>query len=251
MKTFEAYRVFNWYYYLGFVLIGLSLRLMLDIDTIKHVLLGASLLAYAFSFNNYYDKHEKRKFFILPLILSFCLLPLFNFFQIIVSLIFLIIVTLYSAYPFRLKAKPFISSFCNGFGFTIIFLLGYFIIPNIELDGIIFFILLFSFNMIAQFIHEVVDLNEDKKDSNITTAVFLGKENIKKLCYLFLFSTILLVSYFFYLGIINILIFISTISFEIFFMIEIKKEKIDINLRKKFRIFGILIGVIYIIALNI
>jgi 4-hydroxybenzoate polyprenyltransferase len=249
-EIFRIFRVYNWYYYIGFSLIGLSLKKTLSMSIIfKYTLLNVFLLSYSFSLNDFYDKKQKKKSFILPLIFAILMLPFFNTIQIILSLIFLIIVTAYSAYPLRLKAKPFISTLCNGFGFTILFLLGYFVTLSLNLDGVLFTLLFFSFNTVAQLIHEVTDLKRDRRDNIITTAVLIGKENIKKICYLSLFLTILLISYFFYLGIINILIFFSTVIFGIFSMIEIRKRGINIILRKRFKDLGILVGIIYIIVI--
>jgi len=249
MDAFKSYRIFDWYYYLGYILLGFLLKSSLNISIIKHFLLGAFLLAYAFSFNIFCDKNEKKKFFLLPLTLSFLMLPLFNLFQTIISLIFLIIVTFYSAYPFRWKVKPFLSSLCNGFGFTIIFLLGYFYIPNITIEGLLFSILIFCFNMVAQFIHEIVHEKVDKKNKIITTTVFYGERTVRYFCYLFLLLSLLITFYLLYMKFINIIFFVITTSFIIFFIIEIYRKNIDKSFREKYKILGILIGFIYFISL--
>jgi 4-hydroxybenzoate polyprenyltransferase len=248
MNIIKFYRILNWYYYLGFILIGFSLKSMLNIDIVKHVLFGAFLLAYAFSLNDFYDNQQKKKFFVLPLIFSFLLLTFFNIFQIVLSIIFLIIVTFYSAYPFKWKEKPFISSICNGIGFTIIFLLGYFYMPNLNLDGILFALLFFSFNMVAQFIHEIIHLKEDRKQKIITTTVLYGEKRIKIFCNFFLIASTLITLYLFYLKILNILFVIFTMFFTILFMFEINR-KIDDRLRKNYKLFGILTGGLYFILI--
>lgn len=249
MNIIKIYRVLDWYYYLGFILIGFSLRSTLNLDIIIYILLGASLLAYAYSLNDFYDKHEKKKFFVLPFILSFLLFPFFNVIQIIVSLIFLLIVTFYSVYPFRWKSKPTISSLCNGFGFTIIFLLGYFYKPTLYLDGVLFSLLFFSFNMIAQIIHEFVHIKEDKKNKIMTIAVFYGEKTGRYLCYLFLLLSLFIVYYLFYMKYIGILFFVSVTFFITFFIRGIYKNTINDQFRKNYRILGILIGFIYFISL--
>ena len=248
MNIIKVYRILDWFYYLGFILIGFSVNSQLDIDIIKYIFLGASLLAYAYSFNDFYDKREKNMFFILPLVLSFLLLPLFNYFQIIISLIFLIIVTFYSIYPFRLKAKPFIGSFCNGFGFTLFFLLGYFVIHVINLIGILFTLLFFSFNMVAQFIHEIVHLKEDKRSKIITTVVFLGEKNIKRFCYFLLFIDFWIGIHLFLLKALNILSFLSISFFTLFFIFQIRNKRIDISTRKRYKFLGIIIGIILFLS---
>lgn len=227
------------------------MKLSFSIDIFKHILLGVFLLAYAYSLNDFYDKLEKKKFFILSLILTFLLLPFFNYFQIIISVIFLIIVTFYSAYPFRWKAKPFISSFCNGIGFTLIFLLGYFVTQSFNLNGILFTLLFFCFNMVAQFIHEIVHLKEDKKSNIVTTIVFYGERIGKIFCFLFLLVSLSINLFLFYIKSINIIFFIATLFFTIFFIIEIYREKIDKKFRKRYRILGLIIGFIYYISLTL
>jgi 4-hydroxybenzoate polyprenyltransferase len=247
MKILSYYRVSGWYYYLGYIVLGFLLKSPLNIEIIKHILLGSFLLAYAFSFNNFYDKREKRKFFILPLILSFLFLPLFNIFQIIISLIFLIIVTFYSLHPFRWKAKPFISSLYNGFGFTLIFLLGYFVTPTFEIGGLLFSVLFFCFNMVAQFIHEIVHKKIDKKNNIITTVVFCGESAVKKFCF-FLFALSLFISlYLCYLRFINPLTLFVTILYVIKFTIILSRKKIDKKVRSEYKVLGIIVGLFYII----
>ncbi len=242
----EIYRVKDWYYYLGFILLGFSVKSnFLSIDIIRYIILGIFLLAYAFSLNDYYDKHEKKKFFIIPLIFTFLILPLFNFSQIIVSLIFVTIVTLYSAYPFRLKAKPFICSFCNGFGFTLLFFLGYFYTSTLNLKGILFASLLFCFNMVAQFIHEVVDYKEDRKSKITTTAILCGIRKMKIICIFLLFLSIILSISICSLERVNSLFFIFTLIFSLFFMFRIYKRKFDKNLRKIYKACGIVLGCFY------
>lgn len=251
MSIFKVYRFIEWYYYLGYVVLGFLLKSTLNMDIIKHILLGAFLLAYAFSFNDFNDKHEKKKFFILPLILSFLLLIFFNIFQIIISLSFLIIVTFYSSSTFRLKAKPFLSSLCNGFGFTIIFLLGHFYTMVFKIESIFFIILFFSLNMVAQFIHEAAHLKKDKKDKIITTALFYGEKNIKIFCYFFLFIVFLTNIYLLLLKSINIFFFLSLVFFIIFFIFEIKRRKIDIITRKRYKFFGVVFGIIFLLSILI
>lgn len=248
MSLFRIYRLFNWFYYLGFILIGFSIKSPLNIDIMKLLFFGAFLLSYAYSFNDYYDKHEKKKFFILPLIFSFLFLSLFNIFQIIISLIFLIIVTFYSLHPFRWKAKPFISSLCNGIGFTLLFWLGY---STFDFIGLLFSLLLFSLEMVAQFIHEIVHMKEDIEDKIKTTAIFIGIKKIKSVCLLFLFISILLSLWLYTLEIVNIIFILATTIFSIYFILRILIDKTGEKIRKEYRYFGIIIGIIYLLSLYI
>jgi 4-hydroxybenzoate polyprenyltransferase len=246
-KILDIYRFLDWYYYLGFLLLGLCLRAQLNITIFKYFLLSAFLLAYAFSFNDFCDK-RKKAYFILPLFLSILFFPLLNITQIILSSIFLLIVIFYSAKPLRLKAKPFFSSLCNGVGFSIIFLLGYSVI-SFDVYGFIFSLFLFCFNMIAQLIHEVVDIDEDKKENITTTAVLCGERRIIRFCQFFLSMIFLIGAYLYYLKIVGFIFLIITMIFSTFFMFKISRKRIDKNLRKNYKIFGILVGLIYFILI--
>jgi 4-hydroxybenzoate polyprenyltransferase len=250
-NIFKIYRVGGWYYYLGFIFLGLIFKNYFPsiIETIKYLLLGSFLLSYAYSLNDHCDKAQKKKFFSLPLILSFLLLFFFNFYQIITSLFFLIIVTLYSIKPFRLKKIPALSSLLNGFGFTSLFLIGYFHDDTILLPGILFATLLFSLEMVAQFIHEVVDLEKDKKEGIKTTTVYLGKSKIKILSILFLLTTIFITLWIWQiLENINFLFFISTLLFSLFFIFQILTRKMDLKLRRRYKNFGIILGIFWAIV---
>jgi 4-hydroxybenzoate polyprenyltransferase len=244
-KLVEVYRVKHWYYYLGFILLGFSLVSPFNLGLLTLLLLGAFLLAYAYSFNDFCDE-GKKPYFIFPLVLSILLLPLLNFSQFILTVSFLFIVTAYSARPLRLKAKPFLSSLCNGIGFSMLFLLGY-SVRTVDSITLLFFLLFFSFNMIAQFIHEVVDLREDRRNKIITTAVFLGEKNIKKLSCIFLLFSFFVSLYLYYLNVFNLLIVFITSLFVAFFIYRISRSKIDEKLRREYKILGIAVGLVYFI----
>lgn len=205
------------------------------------------MLSYAFSFNDFWDK-KRKAYFIFPLFLSFLLFSLFNTIQIVLASIFLLIVTLYSYKPLKLKAKPFFSSFCNGIGFSLLFLLGY-SVRNLDQRSVIFFFFFFSLNMVAQFLHEFSDFEEDKKNRIITTAVFLGKRKIKKLCYFFLWLSFITCFYLFYLKIVNYIFLFTNIFFVIFFTHKLLKRRINRKLRKDYKILGIFAGFIYFILI--
>ena len=244
-KFVEVYRVKHWYYYLGFILLGFSLVSPFNLGLLTLLFLGAFLLAYAYSFNDFCDEGEKP-YFIFPLALTILMLPFLNFSQLILTLFSLFIATAYSARPLRLKAKPFLSSLCNGIGFSILFLLGY-SVRTVDSTALLFFLLFFSFNMVAQFIHEVVDLKEDRRSKVITTAVLLGEKNIKKLSCLFLLFSFLISFYLFCLNVLNLLLVFTTFLFVAFFIYRIFIRKIDEKLRREYKILGTIIGFIYLI----
>jgi len=248
-KIIKTYRIPDWYYYIGLTFLGFFLRNNLSPEIFKYGLVSAFLLAYAYSANEYFDGFQRRKFFVIPFLLTLFLLQLFNTLQIALCLVMLVIPVVYSSKFLRLKSKPFISSFLNGFGFTFLFLLGYFQIPLLDFSGLVFSCLIFSIEMIAQFIHEVVHFREDKKMKVITTAMYFGLMRIKYFCYLFLFIVLLSSFVLYYLKTINLVSLFSTTIFGIFFLLKIEQSVMNSRLRKIYRECCILLGIVYLIAL--
>ena len=250
-KVLSVYRFSNWYYYIGFVLmgflIGSPIAMFNGLIVLTHILLICFLLAYAYSFNDFNDKFHKRKFFLAPLLLTFLILLSFKISQIVVSIFFLLIVTLYSSKYIRLKAKPFVCTVCNSLGFSLIFLIGYLHASQIDFSGFLFMLLFFSFNTVAQLIHELVHMKEDRK-TTITTAIFLGIKKVKVFSIIFLLLAQIVSICLFYLHLVNMIFLITTTIFTTFFIIKIYKEnKINEEFRKKYRNFGIIAGLIYLL----
>jgi 4-hydroxybenzoate polyprenyltransferase len=248
-ELIRVYRVNNWYYYLGFILIGFSLVSSINWNLILLLFWGAGILAYAYSLNDFCDfSFQSRKlYFLYPLILSFPILHFLTLTQVLLSFIFLLVVTTYSVPPLRFKSRPFISSFCNAFGFSILFLMGY-SISFPDMRALAFFVLFLFFNFVAQFIHEILHLKEDKKNGDITTAVFLGTRRVKKLIYICLVSSFFVNIYLFIENIINWVLFLVTTFFIFFHLYEVHRKKIDAKLRKRYRISGMILGIIYFLS---
>jgi 4-hydroxybenzoate polyprenyltransferase len=246
-KYFDIYffRAEHWYYYLGFLLLGSSIKKIWDLTLLKNLLLGGFLLAYAYSLNDYYDQQQRKKLFIIPLILSTFILPFFNFYQILLSLAFILIVTIYSVEPLRLKTKPCISSLLNGFGFISLFFIGYSTTFSFTFSGLLFGLLLFLYEMVAQLIHEIVDFKDDLKNRIMTTAVFIGKENTANICKLIIFSTSVISLILLSLKIISSFSFFSTLVFMVFNLYQIT-YKSDVKVRERYRNSGIILGLIYL-----
>jgi len=247
----KIYRIKHWYYQLGLILIGFTFRHQLNFDIFKIFLLGFLLLAFAYSFNDYSEKKQKKKYFFIPLILSLVILPFFNNLQILFSLIALIIAIFYSMKPIVLRERPIIVSFANGVSVTILFLLGYFYIPILDSIWFWFASLFFSFVIIGQIFHEISHMNEDKNEKILTTALFFGKKKIKYICYLFLFIILILTFSLFRMNVVNIIFFVSTLIFIVFISLQIKRKPINYNLRKIYVISSIVLGLIYILSFYI
>lgn len=103
--------------------------------------------------------------------------------------------------------------------------------------------------MVAQLIHEVIHIKQDKNEKIVTTAVFLGEKNIKKLCYLLLFSVFIAAFYLFSIKIVNIIFVLATSIFVIFFIYKISRGKIDLDLRRMYKNYGILVGIVYLLSI--
>ena len=238
-KVNKVYRISDWIHYLGYTLIGSILFKDIKINTFLQTSL---LLAYAYSFNDYYDKKLKRKYFLIPLFLSLITLPFLRIWEVVLSLLFLLIFTLYSWPKVWLEGKPIISTLSNSIGFTLLLILPF---PNITyvLDYFLFILLIFTLNTVAQLLHEIVDLKEDKKINKITTTVKFG---IKKSLILFKFCmfNVILISFF----LLNKfpLISLSSIIFSCCFLLI---RKVKRKTRKMFKLLGISVGAAYLVSL--
>jgi 4-hydroxybenzoate polyprenyltransferase len=246
----KIYRISDWFYYLGFILIGISLSsaITFNLKLLLLLFVGFSLLAYAYSFNNFYDKQEKKKFFLFPLFLFFISLFFLNWFQVSISFIFIFIFTIYSYPPIRLKSKPIFSTFSNSISFSLLFFLGS---SFINFNIFFLFLIFVCLNTTAQLFHEIIDYKEDKRRKDITTTVNYGPNFSKNLSISFLLFVAIISAALFYLQVVNIFFFVSSLIFVSYFYFKTKKSKIDKKFRDKYRNFGILVGIIYFLSILI
>jgi 4-hydroxybenzoate polyprenyltransferase len=247
-KAIKIYRVKNWYYQLGIVILGFVLVAQPNFELIKILFLGSLLLAFAYSYNDYCECVQKKRYFILPLLLSIITLPLFNYMQILFAVIALMISIAYSIRPIALRERPFLGSIANAVGVPILFLLGYLHTAFLNLTAALFVSLLFCFVMIGQLLHEVTHIKDDKKKKIKTTAVFFGKERIKYFCYQFLFLSLAVTYLLFQMNKINIVFLTSTVAFLLFIYLAIDRKEIDYKLRKIYVSSSILLGLMYVIS---
>jgi len=240
MRIFYVFRVKDWIHYLGYTLIGSALARNFNIINFIVTIL---LLAYAYSLNEYYTKEQKKKYFLIPLILYFIFLPLLPTFGILLSLSSFLIHTPYSHPKIWLEGKPFISTISNSLGFTLILLLPFRRATDV-LTHFPLLTIIFLFNTAAQLLHEIVDYKKDKKVNKITTTVKLGTKTsltFFKFCLIAIsILAILLLAEF-------PLMSFSTILFSLLFL---RIKKVDKEIRRKFKEWGILVGIIYLIELT-
>jgi len=250
-SSLAIFRIRNWFYYLGYFVLGFALfyrefKVFNLFYFLPSFFASGFALAYAYSFNTVIDKKLKSKCFVYPLVGCLFLLFFLPITSFIYLTVFLIITTLYSLPGVRLKGIPFVSLFVNAIGFNLIFMTGYFSYFFTDLF-FLFFTLLFVLNLVAQLIHEIHHFSDDKKQKIKTTAVFLGRKTCYIMIRIFLtflifFSLLITFQYKF------ILMGVSTLAFSFYFLVRITKKEIS-EIRKQFRNYGILIGIIYLFEL--
>jgi len=234
------FRIKDWVHYLGYTLIGSTLARNFNI---LNLIVTSFLLAYAYSFNDYYDKKTKKKYFFIPLIFYFILLPFLPTFSTLVSMLFFILFTVYSHPKTWLEGRPYISTISNSIGFTLLLLLPFQRATDV-LAHFPFIIIIFLLNTAAQLLHEIVDYKEDRRINKITTTVKLG---IRASLILFKLCLITTLSLAILLLLRSPLISLSTIFFSLLF---IKINIVNKKIRRKFKEFGIFVGIIYLIELK-
>lgn len=237
MGLLKRYRIYNWWYFLGLPILGSLVTG--NYPDIKDIVISALLLAFAYSWNDYFDYKKYQNGSILIPLLPLCVAIFLTFTlgqnKLFATCLFLIIAGSYSMPPFRLKKYPFISTLCNTIGFSLLFLIGTTkitmkIVPS-------YFYLLFLLT-IAQLLHELAHLPEDENQNIITTAIFIKEE-----------KTNLLILAFFILAII-VSLFISPLIFMTSLIIGLnqrrifRKEKNYQYLRKIFRWQGLILGAV-------
>ena len=242
MKT---YRVKEWWYLLGILLLSYFYNLELDFFSLVYSLIATTfLLAFAYSWNELYDKDHKLKFAWAPLFPF--LLTIFSIFFFksylhkIVYTSLLIIVFFYSSPKIALKQIPLISTLCNTIAPPMLLFLG---IQEIDTDIKKFFLVLTALFFVAQILHELADYKKDR-EKNITTIEIIGEKN-----YIILGIGILIISLstFFW----DFIIFLGLIIMFISFLANLtyaRKRNLSYNfLREKYRKTGLLVGLFWLI----
>ena len=247
-KFASIYRITDWLHYLGFVLMGFGLKIThIDIISLKSLIsvlfFCALLLSYAYSLNDYFDEVKKKKYFLLPLISLTALLPFFNFSQILLGTIFLILVTLYSFRGISLMKFPITSTLSNSIGFILIFGIGYAAKEGIAILSLIFAFLLIIYQTISQLIHEKVHLEEDTAAGR-KTSVFYLKERLAFCLRIMLLLTLPLAVFLLFRTDFFLFAF-ACILFSSFFFIKV--SQIDKDLRKRYKLAGIIVGLFFLI----
>jgi 4-hydroxybenzoate polyprenyltransferase len=197
----STYRIKNWWYYLGYPLLGFAFAGSFD-GWFVILPLTILILAHSYSMNERYDRNMKGYDFLIPILISLLFVPFLNIYQIFCFISIITISFSYSHPAIHFKSKPFVVTILNGMFFSLFFSLAYLQIawPDILMFRI--FGLLSFFNIGAQLIHELSHQNEDLSEDINTTAVYLGE---KRTTLLLVFSMICGIAYSFYLFIVMVL----------------------------------------------
>ncbi len=183
---------FDWIHFLGILILGYVYNLksahFFSKQLFSIILIGSLDLFHVYSLNDCFDLYWKTTksevtYFKPYIIVSYIILVtnvIFSFFfakySTIIILLGAIITYIYSAPPLRLKSKPFINTFLNSIGFSILFFIGFPLSKERLTESAIFFIFFMFIMTPIQLIHELSHFNEDKRKNILTTSVFCGED---------------------------------------------------------------------------
>lgn len=194
LNILKFYRVKDWLHVLGLSVLGyvFAVKGAVKISQAGMILLISGFyLAHGYSINDFYDKQIKGFYSrsnaiklsvaALALCLMFCLLVSVEIF--LIALFGHFCGALYSVAPFRLKNHCFLDLIFNSLALTPLFLIGYYagekaINLHIVLGPSI---MIFSFFMPVQLMHEIQDYETDKGDNSRNTLQTFGINNAGKL----------------------------------------------------------------------
>ncbi len=198
IKKYDKYRIRNWYYYLGFIILGKTIPSGWKGIVLWTLASAAIVLAFIFSLNDSADGQNSKKIFIFPLVLLPFVFYFVYLFQRIILLCVLVLQIIYSLKPLRLKRIPILGTLCCTLTFPQFFLLGYLEEAKFDLHALSIFLLLVLLSGFLQIIHEVNHSKKDNAESIKTSAVFFGKKAMERFCIVLLMLSLVL-TYFLYL----------------------------------------------------
>jgi len=178
LKLAKFYRIKDWIKNLGITAIGAELGDFNLFGFFYSIFLSIVCHAFIFSINNFCDlefrKSKKNSenfiqypyiFVIIPMIFAVLLSYFVSFTIFVIVLIILLLGTLYSAPPFRLKRYWPFSLTINGVSGSLFLLLGYYSTTNtFVVQLLIFSFAFFSFICSCEIIHQLAHKSVDKRD---------------------------------------------------------------------------------------
>ncbi len=150
----RIYRVKDWWYYPGLVVLGHLIVKAPTRSLILSFLASFFLGCFSFSLNEVRDRNlpsSYHKYIILPLIPLFLILLFLDPFRIIIILTLVFLAFVYSSPPFSLKKIPVVGTLINAIGFPLLIFLG---AGKVGRDTPLLYLLYFFLSLPAQLIHE-------------------------------------------------------------------------------------------------
>jgi 4-hydroxybenzoate polyprenyltransferase len=266
MNLIRFYRINEFMHILGFSLLGIFYSksfLTLWLRSVLLLVINLLVLMYIYSVNNLFDikiDKKSKNFFVArkrkAIHIVFILLPAFlsifiSFFasNIIIIIFILIIGTVYSVPPFRLKTFPIIGTLLNPMMFVPFFVLGASLI-GFSMNQLLVSFLFCIYSVIAQLVHENLHSREDR--GLFTTAKLVG--SYFKITLFFLLFILLVMSFvFFKYGIINLYFHILNIFLVLSNIIILQQTEDDMkNCRRLVKIssilYGTLLSIVFILS---
>ena len=189
------YRVSGWIQFLGLVLLGhYWVPGGTAGDLLAGLLIAAGCLAYAYGINNYYDRQVDarsptnknplaregtdtggfRAAVAAPALLALVIAAMTNSSSVVITLAAIVVATVYSAPPWRLKHVPVVGFAWNGLLFAPLFVLGWTNASGRLLPGLALSLFFALPVLIVEVFHELQDLPDDERGGCPTLPVLFG-----------------------------------------------------------------------------
>ena len=247
VKILRYFRIKDWLHILGVPALGFVYNPnfnLLSIEFVSVLLLSSLGLAAAYSLDATYNKKSKLLPAITTSIIGLIYALFLNLTVFFLSLTAALIVVAYIAPPFRFKSIPIVVTISNSLVFAILFLVGYSILSDLNMNALLVAAFIGMATFPAQLVHEIAHFSKDKKKRLITTPIKFG---LKFTRFLILISLISLVIWSFFLYIYGnflILFPILSIGFSVFFYIILKFVKNTAKARLYIRYLSIALGLL-------
>jgi 4-hydroxybenzoate polyprenyltransferase len=245
LKRWDIYRVRNWFYYLGFVILGTTISSGIEVINWQVLSVSVLSLAFIFSINDYTDKVTGRKYFVYPLIFLFIGLFFIDFMQKLILIFAITLQLIYSLKPLRLKNTPILGTLCCAFTFPQFFLVGYLEESKFDLRGLSIFLLLVLLSGLLQIIHEVNHMEKDNAEDIKTSAVFFGKKAMEHFCIALLILALVLTYFIYFRNWLNLITLVALFIFYVFTIVDILIFGIQYHSWRNFRILALISGCIW------
>ena len=248
IRLLDYFRVKDWLHILGIPTLGFVYNSnfnLLSAEFVSILLLSSLGLAFGYSFDANYNKFKSKSKLLpslMPLIAGLIYASFLNAAIFLLSVIAALIMTAYVIPPFRFKGIPILVTISNSAGFSLLFLVGYAILSNLNADALLLAIFIGIAAFPIQLVHEIAHFSRDKKNGLITTPIKFGK----KFTYsIILISLILLVVWssllYIYLNY-SILFAVFSATFSLIFALIMKHEANALKSRIYIKYLSIVFG---------